>query len=489
MLALSSLMLACQEDDPTPVAAVATATSQPTEIVPTETPAPTETSVPPTPTAEPTAIVPALSVSEQTLTEDGLLLVDQVVSPDDGWVLVYTTGENEQLLGQLMVPAGVSNELAIEIDPYMATATLSVRLHRDAGEPGIFEPDLDLPQDVTEAVAIALDVPLPSIVVSEQDVPESGFLLVDAVIAVEAGWLAIYTDADGAPDRLLAFVAVDAGLNEALPFTINRYEATTALHAILHEDAGEMGRFEPEVDPRVTVSGSALDVVFAVTLPLDLLVYDQLPFADQLVIERIVVPIDAFIAVYYDDDGQLGRVIGFAPLAAGVNENVVIEVQSNLVTPELFLAIHQDVAEPGVFDFPGEDVLLAVDGQIPAPYVVRTNPGNYMLTTDQPLSEDGSIVVPLVHLDTDGWVVVYSDEGGELGEIVGATGVAAGFLRDVVVLLDGAMPGERYHVVLHIDNAEVGEFEPPTVDNPTAPDIPFQRNRRVIRAPMMILGE
>ena len=488
LLLLSGLLLACQDEGPTPTVAEAEATAT---VEPTEAAAATATTAPsatprPTATPQPTPLAAGLVVNEQTLTEDGQFVVAQVVAPEPVWVLLLATDETGTVLGEVAVPAGVHEDLAIELDPYQATATLSVALYRDVGTEGVFEADLDEPLDVSQTVAIELDVPLPGITVSEQAVGEDGLLIIDSVIAVEPGWLALFADASGEPGDLLAFVPVKAGLNEAVPLFINRFVATTDLHAILYGDGGEVGRFEPEVDEPVQIGGATMAVSFTVTLPLDIFAYDQPAFDGQIVLERVVVPVEAWVAVYYDDDGQLGRVIGFAELDAGVNEQVVVPVETTLVTPILLITIHQDLGELGVFDFPGDDTLLSIDGQIPAPYELRTNPGNYLLTMDQPLGEDGTVIVPLVLIDLPGWVVVYADADGDLGEIVGFTEVGPGLLRDVSVQLDGASPGGTYHVVLHVDNAELGVFEPPAGED-GGNDIPFQRNRAVIRAPFTLL--
>ena len=492
LLLLSGLLLACQEEAPTPaptaVAAVATATERPAEATATATTAPTATPRP-TATPQPTPLVAGLLVEEQSLTEAGLFVVAQVVAPEPVWVLLMTVGEPATVLGEVAVPAGVHENLTIELDPYRATSSLDVALFRDVGLEGVFEADLDEPLDVRATVAVALDVTLPGITVSEQTVGEDGLVLIDSVIAVTPGWLALFGDADGEPGELLAFAPIKAGLNEAVPLFVNRYVATTTLHVVLFGDGGESGRFEPEVDEPVRIGGVPVAVSFAITLPLDILAYDQLPFDDQIVLERVVVPVEAWVAVYFDDNGQLGRVIGFAELDAGVNENVVVPVETSLVTPILLITIHQDLGEPGVFDFPGDDALLAVDGQIPAPYELRTNPGNYLLTVDQPLGEGNTIMVPLALIDLPGWVVVYADAAGELGDIVGFTQVGPGLLRDVAVTLDGASPGETYHVVLHVDNAELGVFEPPAGEGEDGGnDIPFQRNRAIIRAPFQLLA-
>ena len=63
----------------------------------------------------------------------------------------------------------------------------------------------------------------------------------------------------------------------------------------------------------------------------------------------------AWAVIHADADGKPGPVIGYAPLAEGVNENVAVEIDSDAATPIMHAMLHVDEGEVGTFEFPGPD--------------------------------------------------------------------------------------------------------------------------------------
>ena len=130
-----------------------------------------------------------------------------------------------------------------------------------------------------------------------------------------------------------------------------------------------------------------------------------------------------------------------------------------------------DVGEPdsgdpdtGESDAGGEDDGGSDDG--------GGTPGTWALSiTDQeadPLDPDVVNAVS-VEADTEGWLVVYADEGGQVGEVLGQTAVSPGVqLLTPITLSRAVLDGEALHAALHTDAPEVGTFEFPGVDAPVA---------------------
>jgi hypothetical protein len=149
--------------------------------------------------------------------------------------------------------------------------------------------------------------------------------------------------------------------------------------------------------------------------------------------------------------------------------------------------LHQDLGVIGEFEFPGADPPLAYRGRIVEPTPFRIDQGNYLMTRDQPLTAVGELIVPLAVIATPGWLVVYTDNNGELGDILGQSWIPAGISRNVGVAVATTAVTETLqtlqtlHVVLHQDDGEVERFE-----YPDGPDTPLTRNQRVIRAPMTV---
>lgn len=105
-------------------------------------------------------------------------------------------------------------------------------------------------------------------------------------------------------------------------------------------------------------------VVVAQTWTPDVQVDDDGVVNGTVFITRATVEGPAWVVIHADDGGNPGPVIGHAPLAAGENLQVVVEVESEAVTPVLHAMLHVDAGETGVFEFPGDDVPITIGEDI-----------------------------------------------------------------------------------------------------------------------------
>jgi hypothetical protein len=94
----------------------------------------------------------------------------------------------------------------------------------------------------------------------------SGQIVVDTVIAAQAGWLAIYTDTSVNTLYLVGWVPIHAGTNTGLKVDVNNdvVEPYAELWAVLHVDRGEMGLMElPRIDGPAQNNGQIVMAGFA----------------------------------------------------------------------------------------------------------------------------------------------------------------------------------------------------------------------------------
>jgi hypothetical protein len=487
LLPLLLVLAACGQDIPDPTAVpdptiTPTAVSSSGMVVPTATPTP-----PPSPTPEPTPIVPTLTVGDQTLGEEGQLLIQQVVAPEESWLAVYNdeTAATASLLGYTAVPAGLTPNITLTIDPYLAGESLHFVLYPqtdDTFQPETAEPWLVAEEPVSATIAVTLDFPLPEIVVSDQDLTANGEIIIDRVFLPEAGWLVIHAVRDEVSDEVLGFAYVEAGEAEAIPIPIRWRQATPMLHAVLYEDRGEPRQLElQEQDLPLLVGGQPLLADFRVVYPPDILVYDQPVVDGQIVVDRVISNGPGYLVAYFDDEGSVGLIIGSAPLADGLNERVAVPLLEAAVTETIYLMLHEDTNPGDAFDFPRNDppVLLA-DGRLPNPFSLNTNPGRYLIGRDQPAGD--SVTFPIVVSDINTWVVVYDNEALVEATILGRTWVPAGLQYDVVVELDEPVAaGTTLYAILHVATATADSFS-----YPNGPDIPLRRNNALIQVPFKI---
>jgi hypothetical protein len=485
LLLVASAACGQNTPDPTdvpPPTITPTAVSSSGMVVPTATPTP-----PPSPTPEPTPIVPTLTVGDQTLGEEGQLLIQQVVVPEESWLAVYNdeTAATASLLGYTAVPAGLVPNLTLTIDPYLAGESLHFVLYPqtdDTFQPETAEPWLVAEEPVSATIAVTLDFPLPELVVSDQDLTPGGEVIIDRVFLPEAGWLVVHAVREGTSSEVLGFAYVEAGESEDIPIPIRWREATPILQAVLYEDRGEPRQLELQAqDLPLLVGGQPLLADFRVAYPPDILVYDQPVVDGRIVVDRVISNGPGYLVAYLDDEGSMGLIIGSAPLADGLNERVAVPVVEAAVTETIYLMLHEDTNPGDAFDFPRNDpAVLLADGRLPNPFSLNTNPGRYLIGRDQPAGD--SVTFPIVVSDINTWVVVYDNEALVEATILGRTWVPAGLQHDVVVELDEpAAAGTTLYAILHVATATADSFS-----YPNGPDIPLRRNNALIQVPFEI---
>jgi len=461
------------EERPTLVFATVTLTPEPT---PTRTPSPTAT-----------PIAPRVTMDDQPLDDRGELTAAEVALPGPGWLVILADddGQPGEPIGQTALDGGVHAGVDVTVDPQLATETLYARLHLDAGTEGVFEyPGADEPYagEPGATFAVELQLPRPVVEAAEQTVGEDNVATVARVELLEPGWVVIHVDDDGQAGAVIGGVRLEAGTYQNVPVTIDRRYATPTLHAVLHEDDGEPGLLEyPAGDRPLLVNGQPVTAAFAAHYPPDILVYDQPLIDDAIVVERVISEGPGWLAIYSDQDGQPGLIIGFAALEDGLNEAIRIELIESAVTDQLYARLHQDTTPGDEFDFPGNDPVVRYEERMPQPTVFRTDLGAAVVVRDQTLVDD-SAVVSMVVVPVNAWVAVHAaaDDGQPAG-MLGRVFVPAGISRNVVVPLDPAPDNAPVILVLYEDQGEAEEFDALGVDPLLTND-----DNRLIRVPFLI---
>lgn len=126
-------------------------------------------------------------------------------------------------------------------------------------------------------------------------------------------------------------------------------------------------------------------------------------------------------------------------------------------------------------------VVTATPGRTPTTAMTATSPGAAATTpaatsgagpasvsaSNQVLGADNSLVVARVVSPSQGWIVIYSDEGGHPGAVMGFAPVSPGQNDNVKVTLSATAntPGTFWAVLL-MDAGTIGTFEFPGADTP-----------------------
>lgn len=476
LLSIPALLAACSGNE-TVVETAVSPTISPTATIAIAraTAAPTATPVPP---------VASITISPQTVGEDGVLVVDEVVALEDGWLAIYAkrNGQMGELLAYTAVSQGSNSNTTVAIPPMLATANLTAMLYADVeGEAGF-----DVKTAVyTHPFTVVLDIPVPTIAITDQTIGEDGIVQFNNIFTTAAGWIVIYSDDNGTIGEPLAHQYVEAGENEEVTIPIPLNKATSRLIAALFVDSGTSRHYEDDtIDTAVLVNGEPVTAAFKVKLPPSIYIYDQ-PLIDRtLIIDRAVSDGPGWL-VAYNDPGttSAGIIIGSVPLADGLNELISLTISSATVDT-VYLLLHSDEEDVGQFNVPGDLPVVMENGRLPTPATIRTNQNSYLITRNQAISQNAagsSITVPLVAATTPVWLAIHTDVNGEpSGDIIGYLHLPVGLNRNIVVPIELDGVTQTLHAVLHRDDGILKEFEFPDGD-PT-----LQRNFSLIQAPFEI---
>jgi hypothetical protein len=95
-------------------------------------------------------------------------------------------------------------------------------------------------------------------------------------------------------------------------------------------------------------------------------VNDQTSDGNNVVVSQVIAPEDGYIAIHASDTAGnilLGQILGYVSTPAGTYVNVPVPLDFPVADGSvLYAVLHVDRAQDGIFDFPGEDEPLTIDG-------------------------------------------------------------------------------------------------------------------------------
>jgi predicted lipoprotein with Yx(FWY)xxD motif len=113
---------------------------------------------------------------------------------------------------------------------------------------------------------------------------------------------------------------------------------------------------------------------------------DQALGSDNTVtIASIIADTDSWLVIHAQADGKPGTILGKAPVRAGENSDVIIEIDSTGATETMYAMLHVDAGVGGEFEFPNGDDVPAIDadGNIVTPPFIITGGLSSSLTVDR----------------------------------------------------------------------------------------------------------
>jgi hypothetical protein len=156
--------------------------------------------------------------------------------------------------------------------------------------------------------------------------------------------------------------------------------------------------------------------------------------------------------------------MGYLPVESGTNEDLSITINWRNATPILYAALFTDGGETAVFEVPETDKPVALSsGPVVVSFDVDLPADVFVL--NQPVI-DGKIVVERATSQGPGWLVVYRDDEGLTGNIIGFSPLEDGDNQQIEVELLTSEVSAVLHIIIHEDDGTIGEFDFPAGDGP-----------------------
>ncbi|MCB9649693.1 MAG: hypothetical protein H6730_24305 [Deltaproteobacteria bacterium] len=442
---------------------------------------------------------PAITVEDQRVDPLDQVVVPEVQAEVDGFVVIREDdlGQLGPVIGHAAVSRGTTADVAVTLAREVVSGErLHAVLHLDSGVVGTFEYDGEngLDPAVSDAqgviVAGAFVVRFePRVTAQSQTVDPTDRVVVSEVRVNGPGWLLIQAD-EGGPGEVLGRIPVQHGTNADLPVTLSRHvRSGETLFAALHTDDGVVGDWEYD-----GVNGLDLPVEdsagVAVTAGFEVRFDDQVEVASQfcdpttrVVVARVVSDGPGFITIREPGQDGPGAVLGATAVANGAQGPVTVTLERPIRQGETLLAVlHRDNGVVGTFEYTGpgtpDEPATDADGALVAPDLVVQH--LEVDAHDQVVSPTDQVMVDAAVSDRDGFVVIYSDNGGAPDRALGQAAVGAGSTGPVMVTLERSVVlNERLYAVLHQDAGVLGVFEP-------ALDLPRELDGTQVQAPLTV---
>ena len=195
------------------------------------------------------------------------------------------------------------------------------------------------------------------------------------------------------------------------------------------------------------------------------------PLTDEgkLIFPRVVTSEDGWLVVYAQLDNELSEILGQTSISAGVNEDVVVEIDPLQATQTVVAMLHIDETPLGKFDYPnGPDAPLEYETAVIAtPIQLDFRLSQPVITVaNQDIKEDGWLAVESVLAPIAGWLVIHADDAGELGKYLGAVPLTEGLNEELNIHIPWREGTPTLYAVMYEDNGRSQRLDLPEEDVP-----------------------
>jgi hypothetical protein len=423
---------------------------------------------------------PSVTVADQ-VSLDGTVTVASAYSDGPGFIVIHVDngeGRPGPVAGYAALNPGWNNNISVRINTSDATPMMFAMLHTDDSEIGVYEfgavQGADGPVRDADGNVITPGFNVELIHMKDQ-LRADNTVTAAVVITQQDGWLVFHSDADGRPGPVLGHAPVSAGASADVVVALEG-DITPVVWPMLHVDTGEIGVYEfgavQGADGPVrlgdVVATTAVWTVPHMRVPDQIVTLgDGMEMMDtpMVIADSVLAEVDGWLVIHSDADGRPGPVLGYAPVSAGLNENVAVELAGE-ITPVVWPMLHVDTGEAGVYEF---GTVQGADGPVRVNDEVLTFPINAAPSISFSGTLDGDVLtIDSALIDAPGWLAIHSGADGSPGPVIGHAPLRPGLNTSIAVMLTED-PGDLVFPMLHYDTGEAGVYEFGTVQGVDGP--------------------
>lgn len=236
---------------------------------------------------------------------------------------------------------------------------------------GLSSCDKDDEDDMEEEMTEQSEEPTGSFTASDQMTSQNK-VVVESITMSDAGWVVIHAENNNGGPQVPNIISeakyVEAGTSQDVEIALNQtadFDSGDNMWIMLHTDTGVEGAYEfdgnnGEDGPIVDSNGNVITSPITITST-SIDVEDQSVDGNTITIDQVNAAVDGWIVVHNEMGGEieLPGIVGKTAVQAGVNNNVVIELDDEVTYTagqSLYPMLHIDEAPNGEYNFPGVDV-------------------------------------------------------------------------------------------------------------------------------------
>lgn len=328
-----------------------------------------------------------ISAEDQFVNQD-VFIVNRVILQETTWI-VARMGDgptySNAVAGLILLDAGIHTNVEIHLGSIVSNHTIWLMLHKDTGITGEFEYGQGINQDdyliFGNRLLMEQFWTSPHVRIEDQivrpgdsllvDTESQGLLVVKSVLTDTPAFLVVYQDLQGVPGAIIGISEpLSSGYHSNIEVSVPLNQIGDRIWSTLYTDTATPGMFTPGTTHDKDIPHRNVLIQEPIYVAPSIIMTDQ-PLMDHsgigphIHVPHILSDASAWAVIYQRTRDGRGQLIGYVLVNAGSNTDVVIPVDSALVTDSAEVALIYDLNQQGIFEGEGEnaaDTIVSVRG-------------------------------------------------------------------------------------------------------------------------------